>query len=111
DPPAHEAYLWGNPAIACALLLAEAYTAAGWGMRPGQFRELDGLPLALVRDPDGITAQPSAEVWLGESAAERILDAGVMPFLSVRDRGTIHLLRFQSIADPAAALAGAWTAP
>ncbi len=106
----HEAYLWGNPALGVALLLGETFDQAGWGMRPGAVREIDGLPLHLVRGNDGASAVPCAEAWLTDEAAERILDAGVMPFASRKDRDSVQLVRFQSVADPLRALNGAWVA-
>ncbi len=33
---AHEHYLWGNPAFACACLLAGAFSREGWSMIPGR---------------------------------------------------------------------------
>src|SRR5258708_4637487 len=36
--PKHREYLWGNPAVACAALIAEAFSASGWDMRPGEGR-------------------------------------------------------------------------
>ena len=29
----HSHYLWGNPAFACALLIAKAFADSGWSMR------------------------------------------------------------------------------
>lgn len=109
--PGHEEYLWGNPAIACAILLAQSFSSEGWNMRPGLRRDLEGLPLPLIRKAGEVTAQPSAEVWLGESAAERMLEAGIIPLVSIRDRGTVRVVRFQSIAEPPSRLAGRWSSP
>jgi type VI secretion system protein ImpC len=108
-PPRHEEYLWGSPALACATLLAQNFAASGWEMRPGTTRDLDGLP-HHIRPVDGeIEALPSAEVWLTENAAERMLDAGVMPLASLRDRNAARVVRFQSVAAPLTPLAGRWT--
>jgi type VI secretion system protein ImpC len=105
DGPAdHAHYLWGNPALGCALLLARAFADDGWAMRPGSIREVTGLPLHLVREGGETTALPAAEVWLTERAAERILDGGLMPFASRRDRDAAQLVRFQSMADPVTGL-------
>jgi type VI secretion system ImpC/EvpB family protein len=106
EAAAHESYLWGNPAIAVALLLGRSFDAAGH-FDPTQFDpELTDLPLALERTEDGETqAKPCAEVLLGARAADRIGDTGLMPLLSVRDRGAARLARLASIADPAAPLA------
>jgi type VI secretion system protein ImpC len=45
---------------------------------------------------------------MGESAGETVLRQGLMPLLSYRNRNRVRLLRFQSIADPARPLLGAW---
>jgi type VI secretion system protein ImpC len=99
DRPTYDEYLWGNPALACLLLLLQAIAAAGRPVYPGMSLEVGGLPFA---------AQSSAEALLGERAAERILDRGLMPLVAIRDTDRLRLLRLQSIADPATALAGRW---
>jgi type VI secretion system protein ImpC len=103
--PVHESYLWGNPAFAVALLIASCFDGAG-RFDPAQINpELSELPLALESSEDGETrAKPCAEVLLGRRAAERISDAGLIPLLSVRDRGAIRLAQIASIAEPAAML-------
>jgi type VI secretion system protein ImpC len=107
--PGHEEYLWGNPALGCALLLGQAFAGAGWALRPGAVREIEGLPLHVVREGGEASVKPCAEAWLTDRAAARILEAGVMPFASRKDRDAAQLVRFQSVAHPPAALAGPWT--
>ncbi len=108
EQPEHERYLWGNPAIACASLLAESFAASEWDFRPGQHLRIDGLPLHVYRRDGESVAQPCAETLLGERAAERILENGLMALASYRDRDSIRLVRFQSAARPAAPLAAWW---
>ncbi|HZI40831.1 MAG TPA: hypothetical protein VFD67_03990, partial [Gemmatimonadaceae bacterium] len=61
---------------------------------------------------DGETvATPCAEVLLTERAAERLLDRGLSPLLSVRDSDAVILPRLQSIAEPLARLSGRWRTP
>jgi hypothetical protein len=50
-----------------------------------------------------------AEVVLGERAIEAILDRGLMPLLSIRDRDAVRLGRWPSLARPAQPLAGRWS--
>jgi type VI secretion system protein ImpC len=104
-PAAHESYLWANPAFALALLLGPAFDASGH-FDPTDFDpNLTDLPLAMERTEDGETrVKPCAEVLLGSRAAERILDAGLMPLQSVREQGVVRLARLVSIAEPAAPL-------
>lgn len=106
--PNHEDYLWANPALACAYLLAEAFAESGWDMRPGEINEISGLPAHVYRADGESHLKPCAEALLSEDAAEAILDRGLMPLVSVKGADAIRLVRFQSIAIPAAALAGRW---
>jgi len=105
----HEHYLWANPAFACACLLAEAYSESGWDLRPGEISEISGLPAHVYRADGESHLKPCAEALLSEDAAEAILDRGLMPLVSVRGSDAIRLVRFQSIAIPAAPLAGRWS--
>jgi type VI secretion system protein ImpC len=104
----HEAYLWGNPAIACACLLAQAFRTAGWEMQPGTARDLDDLPLHIYKEAGEARVKPCAEILMTEETAEALLDYGIMPLVSFKDRDMVRLLRLQSIADPPAALSGPW---
>lgn len=105
---AHEAYLWGNPAYACALLAAAAFRAGGAEMALGDVLELGNLPLHSFRDEGEPRMQPCAETFMTERTAGALLGRGLIPLASVRDRNAIRVTRFQSIADPPAALAGPW---
>ncbi len=53
--------------------------------------------------------KPCAEIWLTEEAAERLLEAGLMPLLSYKNQDRIRLARFQSIAAPLKPLQGRWS--
>jgi type VI secretion system protein ImpC len=102
----HEAYLWGNPAIACALLIGQSFLARGWDMEPGDEQDLGDLP-AHVFDQDGERhLQPCAEVLLSERAGEAILSRGLMPLLSYKNRNAVRVMRFQSVAEPSRPLSG-----
>jgi type VI secretion system protein ImpC len=106
----HERYLWGNPAFTLALLAAQAFAEGGWNMQlEGQVDAMD-LPAHIHHKDGEATQQPCAEVLASESAGEAILARGIMPFLSYRNRDAARLLRWQSLADPAQALQGAWNA-
>jgi type VI secretion system protein ImpC len=107
--PNHEDYLWANPALASACLLAEAFSESGWDMRPGEISEISGLPAHVHRADGESHLKPCAEALLSEDAAEAILDQGLIPFVSVKGTDAIRLVRFQSIAMPAAPLAGRWS--
>jgi type VI secretion system protein ImpC len=104
----HEAFLWGNPAFGCALLLSQVFLDSGWSEPLDAYRDLLDLPAYAYQEGGEAKLQPCAEVWLGERAAQVILNRGVMPLLSHRHRNAVRLLRWQSLADPSAALAGPW---
>jgi type VI secretion system protein ImpC len=105
--PAHEHYLWGSPAFICALLLSDDYNRSGWQMQP-RGGDIGNLPLHIYKEDGESVAKPCAEAPLTEAAVERILDMGLMPLISLKDRDAVRLLRFQSIASPVRALAGRW---
>jgi type VI secretion system ImpC/EvpB family protein len=99
-------WLWGPPAFAVALLAARAFAAAGWDGDPNDDREIGDLPAATVEHDGERELQPCAEGWLGDAAAQAMLDAGVMPLVAARHRNAVQVRRVQSIADPPCALAG-----
>ena len=51
---------------------------------------------------------PCAELLLPERSAEAILQLGIMPIVSFRNRDMARLLRFQSVAEPLTSLQGPW---
>jgi type VI secretion system protein ImpC len=106
--PQHNEYLWGNPAFGCAYLMALSFSELGWDFRPGLHREIAGLPLHVYKSKDLIRVQACAELLLTDSDCEELLEQGLMPVASVKDRASVRLIRFQSIAKPAAALSGRW---
>ncbi len=108
SPPEHERYLWGHPAIACAYLLGDAFARYGWEMRPGSVSLIDGLPLHVYRDGGDSVVKPCAEVLLTEEAVEVLIGRGFMPLVSYKDSGRVRVASFQSVALPAAPLAGPW---
>ena len=105
--PDHERYLWGNPSFICALLLGEAFGQSGWEMQP-RGGEIGNLPLHIYAEGGESVVKPCAEALLTEAAAERILDEGLMPLISLKGCDAVRLVRFQSIASPARAPAGRW---
>jgi type VI secretion system protein ImpC len=103
--PASDELLWGNAALATALLIGRGFTARGWNMEPGDEREIGGLPAyTFVRDGER-EMQPCAERLLSERDIDTLLKAGLMPIASRRDRDSVVVVRFQSVSDPPAPLA------
>jgi type VI secretion system protein ImpC len=104
----HEDYLWGNPAFACACLLGQAFGEHAWDLRPGVVQDIAGLPLHVYKEGGESRAKPCAEALLTLRAAEAILERGLMPLLSMKDRDVVRLGRFQSLRSPLTPLAGRW---
>jgi len=108
SPPRHQSYLWGNPSLACAYLLGEAFQRYGWDLQPGVVRDIESLPAHVYREDGEAQLKPCAEVLLTEAAAEMLLERGIMPLASIKGSDRVRLVRFQSAANPAAPLAGQW---
>ena len=77
-------------------------------MRPGKVMEIDRLPLHVYGKDGESESKPCAEILLTEDAAERLLEEGLIPLVSFKDRDLVRVMRFQSIADPPRGLAGRW---
>jgi type VI secretion system protein ImpC len=110
EVPIHAHYLWGNPALACAYLLARSFSLYGWEMHQDLVNDVDNLPLHVFSEHGSSALKPCAEVLLSEKAADAILDAGIMPLATLKDTDTARLVRFQSLAEPPTSLAGRWNA-
>ncbi len=99
----HSDYLWGNPAFLCVSLLAQAFEASGWDGESIP-RRVDGLPVHIYREDGEALAKPCAEVLMTQTDAIALLEAGVMPLVSIKGQDAVMLLRVQSVADPLRAL-------
>ena len=108
DSHTHENFLWINPTLACASLLAQSFTDSGWDMSSDDHTDIGDLPVFTYTQADETKMLPCAELLLPERSAEAILGLGIMPIVSFRNRDMARLLRFQSIAEPVAALTGPW---
>jgi type VI secretion system protein ImpC len=94
------AYLWANPAYACALLLATSWR------QEQEVVALDDLPCHVYRAEGESHLRPCAEALLGERAVIAACDRGLIPLVAARDRGAVRVARLQSLADPPAPLGG-----
>ena len=104
----HESFLWNNPTLSCARLLAESFALAGWDMSPDDHTEISELPAYTYQEDGEKKMLPCAELLLPERSAEAILGMGIMPIVSYRSRDMAKILRFQSIAQPLTSLTGPW---
>jgi type VI secretion system protein ImpC len=89
-------------------LLAQAYLQSGWSLRPGEVQQIDELPIHVYEQNGESQIKPCAEVLLTMRAAEKIIERGPMPLITLKDTGSIRVGIFQSLAIPATRLAGRW---
>jgi type VI secretion system protein ImpC len=101
----HEAYLWGNPALACAQVIARTFLDEDQDTSIEGPHEIDDLP-AHVRDHDDERQlQACAEFVLPARVGEEMQRRGMIPVLSYGNRNAVRVLRVQSIAEPLGSLA------
>ena len=96
--PVHAAYLWGNPAVACACLIGQTFSESGWSMRLGSIDRLGGLPLHVWTEDGEKNMTPPAEFWLTDADAEGLIARGLIPLCSVRGSDAIAIPRFLSVS-------------
>ncbi len=108
EDPDHEALPWGHPVFVLARLLARSFAESGFAMEAGDHREFEDLPAHTYEKDGERHLTPCAEAFLTDAAVEALLGRGLMPVVSYRNRPAVLVPRFQSIADPAAPLAGPW---
>ena len=107
--PENEDYLWGSGALACAAVLVAAFEEGGWDLVPERAAEIRDLPAHVYKDGPETRVTPPSEVVLTVRAAERMLEAGLVPVLSLKGQDVVRVARLQSIARPLRTLAGGWS--
>ncbi len=106
--PAHEDYLWANPAIACGYVVARLFQEESWNMRVEGWGELDGLPVHKFVSEGEIQVKPCAEAWLTDRGAEVLQTQGLVPLRSIKGRDAVRVGPLQSIHEPGVALRCHW---
>jgi len=96
--PDHEAFVWGNPAIVLAILWLRQME------EPQSSLQVGDLPMVMYDDGSGQAIKPPSELYISDSAAEKIISMGLMPLVGQRGRTGVSLPRLQSIAKPATVL-------
>lgn len=104
--PEADRLLWGHPALAATLALAQGFLAAGWDLAADEPFELDDIPAYHYRVEGESRLQPGAEVLLSERAAQALAQRGLTPLLSYRNRNAVRLPGCLAIAGNA--LEGPW---
>lgn len=102
----HETYLWANPAFIVVYLIAKAFSESGWDLRPGDFQDVDVMPLHIRKEDGESQIKSCAEILMRVRAAEKMIERGLMPLIWMKDTDVIRLGLFQSIAGTR--LAGRW---
>lgn len=108
DGQGHDGYLWGNPAFAAAYLIADGFTAAGWGLRQAVAGEIGGLPVHVYDDAGEATVKPCAEILLTERGGVKISERGIMALWSVRGGDRVQLNPLKSLSSSIPDLQGPW---
>ena len=103
-----EGYLWSNPAIGCAALLAGGFMKSGWGFQPAQNLSLDNMPMHSYRDADDEPVAVCGEGRFTSAVSQELVKRGFMPLLSVRGRDAVELACIRSMELEGGALAGPW---
>ncbi|MCP4936005.1 MAG: type VI secretion system contractile sheath large subunit, partial [bacterium] len=85
--PTGNAYLWGNPAFACAILSVINRIRA----KPESLTVIGEMPAYSYREDGESRLQPCTEQLLSESEADKILSQGVMPVLGSKNRNSIQI--------------------
>lgn len=86
--PVHEHYLWGNAALACLAVLVRG--------DPDNLN-LDDLPAHTYKKDSEWMMTPCAEVCLTETQVLALIDRGLMPLISYKDRPLVRLAGFRAV--------------
>ena len=86
--PVHQHYLWGNPAIACLAVLARG---------EADNLNLDSLPAHTYKQDSEWTMTPCAELFMTETQVLALIDQGLMPLVSYKDRALVRLAGFRAV--------------
>jgi len=98
-PVRHDQYLWANAAFLKTEQLAREFIKSGWDMRPGESAMTQDLPLHSYEEKGKTAVQPCAEIPLTETGAARIIQQGIIPLWSVKNRDQIHSGDFFTLFD------------
>ena len=86
--PVHGHYLWGNAAIACLAILVRG---------DAENLNLDDLPAHTYKEDSEWRMTPCAEISLTETQVLALIDRGLMPLISYKDRPLVRLAGFRAV--------------
>lgn len=78
--PERERFLWGNPGLACALLMGQAHTRGGARWPQPAHAQIEDLPTPIYDDGTGDAIQPPLEYLLNERARATAAQRGLIVF-------------------------------
>ena len=104
----HDNFLWGNAAYAIAYLLAQSFENNGWDMKPGDYYQIDDLPLFYYDDDGESVLKPCAEILMTEKAGTKISEAGLMSLWSIPNSGSVRVSAFRALSQPGNPITGPW---
>jgi type VI secretion system protein ImpC len=87
-PPVHRHYLWGSAAIGCLAVLARG---------EAEDLTLDGLPAHTYKQDSEWVMTPCAELFMTETQVLALIDQGLMPMVSYKDRPLVRLAGFRAV--------------
>jgi type VI secretion system protein ImpC len=91
--PDHESFCWGSPAIALAAIWIDQET------NPDAEPQITDMPMVVYEDGGGQSIMPAAEIFISDSAAEKLLSNGISPILGRSGDTSLTVLRLQSASD------------
>jgi predicted component of type VI protein secretion system len=95
EPEARD-YLWGDPAVLCALATA-ALAVPESGEPASAFLEVEDLPLHLWDSGGESVARPCSEVILDDAAVQRLTSGGLTPIQASKGQDRVRIVRLQSV--------------
>ncbi|MEI7997447.1 MAG: type VI secretion system contractile sheath large subunit, partial [Methylococcaceae bacterium] len=93
DLPQHEQLSWGNPAFGFARLLVRQQT----GYQGNGANDIESLPALVCLKDDEQHLYACGEWFLSEQNINKLLTAGIMPFISFHNRNSVRLIASQSL--------------
>ncbi|HWB08859.1 MAG TPA: type VI secretion system contractile sheath large subunit [Pirellulales bacterium] len=92
DPRQSEDFLWGNPALACAIVAGRCFAQEGRSaVFAGPGGELEDLPVYIYKEAGHSEMMSCAEGRLTDRGARAIFDAGVMPLVCHKNQNIVAL--------------------
>ena len=91
-------FLWGNPAIGCAYVLARAHADDSQLTDSGSL-DIEDLPTVLYDDGTGQALQPPVEALISERAMQQIQASGLIPMLGKRNTNSVRCADLTAVAE------------